>query len=54
MPCEEDVTSSHIDTEKPNVSINPSLTQSVAGGTRDLDKQQLNASAREPDYNDRA
>lgn len=40
--CEEDVSSTHVDTEKPNVNINPSLTQSVAG-----DKPQLGASTRE-------
>lgn len=35
MNCEEDVSSSHVDTEKPNMSINPSLTYSVAGVARD-------------------
>ena len=36
--CEEDVSSSHVDTEKPNMSINPSLTYSVAGIARDQEK----------------
>ena len=37
---EEDVSSSHVDTDKPNkMSINPSLTQSVAGVQRDAAKQ---------------
>lgn len=36
---EEDVSSSHVDTDKPNkMSINPSLTQSVAGVQRDAAK----------------
>ena len=34
--CEEDVSSSHVDTDKPQMmSINPSLTYSVAGVSRD-------------------
>ena len=33
--CEEDVAISHVDTEKPNMCINPSLTYSVAGMARD-------------------
>ena len=37
--CEEDVSSSHIDTDKPHMSINPSLTQSVAGISRDGPKK---------------
>ena len=37
--CEEDVSSSHIDTDKPLMSINPSLTQSVAGISRDVPKK---------------
>ena len=38
---EEDVSSSHVDTDKPNkMSINPSLTQSVAGVQRDAAKRQ--------------
>lgn len=36
--CEEDVSLSHVDTEKPNMSINPSLTYSVAGIARDSEK----------------
>ena len=38
MPCEEDVSSSHVDTEKPNMSINQSLTYSVARDTAKLQK----------------
>lgn len=33
--CEEDVSSSHVEIEKPNMCINPSLTYSVAGISRD-------------------
>ena len=33
---EEDVSSSHVDTDKPLMSINPSLTYSVAGVDRDM------------------
>lgn len=39
---EEDISSSHVDTDQPNkMSINPSLTQSVAGVQRDTAKQEL-------------
>jgi len=41
--CEEDVSSSHVETEKRNMSINPSLTYSVAGVSRDVQKQQTQA-----------
>ena len=38
---EEDVSSSHVDTDKPHkMSINPSLTYSVAGVSRDVRRQQ--------------
>jgi len=43
MQCEEDVSSSHVDTEKPNMSINPSLTYSVAGIARDNEKMHRSA-----------
>lgn len=36
--CEEDVSSSHVEIEKPNMCINPSLTYSVAGISRDQQK----------------
>lgn len=35
IPCEEDVSSSHVETEKPNMNIN----QSVSIGARENDKQ---------------
>ena len=36
---EEDVSSSHVDVEQPHMSINPSLTYSVAGISRDFHRQ---------------
>lgn len=36
VPNEEDISSSHVDTDKPLMCINPSLTYSVAGISRDL------------------
>ena len=37
---EEDVSSSHVEVDQPQVSINPPLTYSAAGAQRDLGRPQ--------------